>query len=164
MIVILIFLLAFSVILFILMKPISSKAKLERKRTESILIAKQDSIRKLDKILAISLKKRQDSILKIETERNEVAVAAELKVWYKTKAGKIQKKYPDWSREDCQRLANREIWIGMRIGMVVYLRGAPNHANPSNYGNGTEWQWCWDNYTPMCFYDTNNDQIVDSYN
>jgi hypothetical protein len=47
--------------------------------------------------------------------------------------------------------------------MLKYIRGLPNSANPSNYGMGTEWQWCWNNYTPSCFYG-DEDGIIDSYN
>lgn len=81
----------------------------------------------------------------------------------KTKAGKIYKKHPNWSREDCERLSKKQIWIGMEYEMLVYLRGRPNHVNTSNYGNGDEYQACWDNYDPGCFY-FDETQIIKSYN
>lgn len=82
----------------------------------------------------------------------------------KTKAGYIQKRHPEWSKEDCKLLAKGKIWIGMHIDMVKYLRGQPNSANPSNYGDGVKWQWCWSSYSPSCFYDDDNDGKIDSYN
>jgi hypothetical protein len=48
--------------------------------------------------------------------------------------------------------------------LVASLGSKPNSANPSNYGNGTSWQYCWWNTTPSCFYDNNDDGIIDSYN
>lgn len=83
--------------------------------------------------------------------------------WDASKAGKIWKKHPEWEKSDCKKIANNEIWIGMSYDMLVFERGKPNSVNPSNYGNGTEWQWCWDGYTPSCFY-AKDDKIITSYN
>lgn len=47
--------------------------------------------------------------------------------------------------------------------MVVYLRGKPNTINPSNYGKGINYQFCYHNYKPSCFY-SKEDQIITSYN
>jgi hypothetical protein len=92
--------------------------------------------------------------------------AAEQKAWDNSKAGKICKANKDknWSKEECQRVANRKIWVGMTYDMLVYEMGKPNSANPSNYGSGTSWQWCWYDISPSCFYDNNDDSIIDSYN
>lgn len=84
--------------------------------------------------------------------------------WNKSKAGRIYKKHPEWSRDDCEKLADGSIWIGMNYEMVVYLFGRPNSKTPSNYGNGTSWQYCWYNYSPSCFYDQDNDGRIDAYN
>ena len=83
--------------------------------------------------------------------------------WSSAQARQICASHPDWTQSDCERLAENRIWIGMHYDMLIYLRGKPNAANPSNYGYGTEWQWCWYDYTPSCFYGE-NDGIVDSYN
>jgi len=80
------------------------------------------------------------------------------------KAYKIHNKHPEWAIEDCMLLAEDKIWIGMSLDMLKYQRGKPNSANPSSYGNGVKWQWCWSEYTPSCFYDDNNDGLVDSFN
>ena len=89
----------------------------------------------------------------------------ELAAYHKTRAGRINKKHSSWSREDCQRIANGDVWIGMHIDMLkVVYGGNPDSANPSNYGNGTQWQWCWSDWNPSCFYDDDNDGLIDSYN
>lgn len=93
----------------------------------------------------------------------EVKDQITLQKWNNSKAGKIYKKHPDWSIEDCERLANRRYWIGMTIDMLKCIRGTPNSANPSNYGSGTNWQWCWYDYSPSCFYG-GSDGIITSYN
>ena len=107
----------------------------------------------------------EDSIYKIESEKRIKIELSEEAAFMKTKAGKIRKKHPKWSREDCEKLAEGSIWIGMDIQMLKYKRGLPNSANPSNYGGGvTQWQWCWDGWTPSCFYDNDGDGKIDSYN
>jgi len=78
--------------------------------------------------------------------------------------GKLCNKHRDWSHTDCTKVAAGKIWIGMSLDMLKAERGLPNSANPSNYGSGTQYQWCWHNYTPSCFYDHNNDGSIDSYN
>lgn len=96
----------------------------------------------------------QEKLAKEETEQ---------KAWEQSKAGKICKDNPEWDKSDCERLANNKIWVGMSLDMLKYKRGLPNVANPSNYGNGNEWQWCWWDYTPSCFYG-GDDGIIESYN
>ncbi|WP_310378220.1 zinc-ribbon domain-containing protein [Flavobacterium sp.] len=103
----------------------------------------------------VAEKKLQDSL-------NKIAEIEEAN-FKKTKAGKIQKKHPEWSREDCERIANKKIWIGMNYDMLLYLRGKPNDVNTSDYGNGPEYQCCWDDYDPSCFY-MKSDDIITSYN
>ena len=85
------------------------------------------------------------------------------KKWEKTKAGKIYLKHPDWFKEDCEKIARGEIWIGMSIDMLYYERGKANRRNDSNYGNGVNYQYCWDDYNPSCFY-CGTDGIITSYN
>ena len=101
---------------------------------------------------------------KAETEALRKQEIVDEKKFLKSKAGRIWKKHPEWSKEDCELLASNKIWIGMAYSMLKYKRGLPDHANPSNYGNGTQWQWCWNDYTPSCFYDHDDDGKIDSYN
>lgn len=119
-------------------------------------IAKADSISKALMQLDSIAKVREDSIQEAEELKEQ-------KEFEKTKAGKIWKKHPEWSKEDCKALAENKIWIGMEISMVKYLNGTPNSKNVSNYGNGNEYQYCWYNNTPSCYY-CGEDGIVTSYN
>jgi len=115
------------------------------------------------KYQVIIMKQVKDSILQVKQDSIVKATEIAEKKWESTKAGQIHKKHPNWSKEECELLAARKIWIGMNLDMLKYLRGNPNHANPSNYGNGTEWQWCWDDYSPSCFYGK-DDGIITAYN
>jgi len=111
--------------------------------------------------MELQFKKINASIARDKINQKQIDI--ENKKWNNSKAGKIQRKHPNWTNEECINLANRQVWIGMTIEMLKYSRGKPNHANPSNYGNGTEWQWCWDDYTPSCFYGKDNG-VITSYN
>ncbi len=82
----------------------------------------------------------------------------------RTKAGKLWAKHSYWSKADCEKLAQGQIWIGMDYEMLVLERGRPDSINPSNYGDGTRYQYCWSGRTPSCFYDNNGDDKIDSYN
>ena len=103
---------------------------------------------------------RIDSVLAAQATRGKKEADAAFK---KTKAGKIQAKHSDWTKEDCEKLARKEIWIGMSIDQVVYLRGRPNSRNDSNYGTGNKYQYGWDGYNPQFFY-CGEDAIVTAYN
>jgi hypothetical protein len=89
---------------------------------------------------------------------------AEQAAWDNSRAGQLCNAHPDWLKWECQNVADRKHWIGMTYEMLMAVRGKPNSANPSNYGRGTQWQWCWWRYTPSCFYDNNDDGIIDAYN
>ena len=89
---------------------------------------------------------------------------AEEAAWQASPAGKLCAKHTDWQKEECDKVAANRVWIGISYDMLVYLRGSPDRINPSNYGQGTQYQYCWDGYTPSCFYDRNNDGKLDAYN
>lgn len=76
---------------------------------------------------------------------------------------RLQKLHPSWSVEECKAIERGNIWIGMTLDMLICERGLPTSKNPSNYGNGVQWQWCWDNQTPSCFYG-GEDEIITAYN
>jgi hypothetical protein len=105
-----------------------------------------------------------------ETARKEAEEKALLEkqkeenAWKSSKAGKICTAHPEWGKEACEDLADNRVWVGMTYDMLVYERGNPNSINPSNYGNGTQYQYCWNYHTPRCFYDHNDDDILDAYN
>jgi len=109
------------------------------------------------------IKAEQEAAEKAKAEA-DAKLKAEQEAWEKTKAGQLCKKHPEWLKSECEDVANNRIWIGMTLDMLKVNRGLPDSANPSNYGSGTQWQWCWFNYTPSCFYDNNNDGVIDSYN
>jgi uncharacterized membrane protein YvbJ len=109
-------------------------------------ISKEDSIKAQARIDSIN---KQE---KIEEEK-----------FMKTKAGKIHKKHPEWSKEDCIKISDHRIWIGMNYEMLVYMRGKPNDVNTSNYGDGPSYQACWHDYDPSCFY-FDESYIITSYN
>ena len=85
-------------------------------------------------------------------------------VWDSSEAGILCKAHPEWLPVDCDRIANGGIWIGMTYDMLVASLGRrPDSANLSNYGSRNQWQWCWHNHTPSCFYG-GDDEIITSYN
>lgn len=114
---------------------------------------------------------KEDSI-DIIVRREETSDERDLRIkieqknlgWTQSEAGQICARHPDWEKYDCTRVAEGEIWIGMYYKMLLEQRGEPTTTSPSDYGSEIEWQWCWSGWTPFCFYDDNNDGIVDSYN
>lgn len=125
------------------MKP--TDAIVQPTHGDSIEIASSDRADSIERIAAI----RRDSVLKAG--------------FRKTPAGKIQDKHPEWSDEDCTKLANHNIWIGMSISMVIYERGGYSSRNISDYGSGKRYQYCWEGFETNCFY-CGKDGIVISYN
>lgn len=93
----------------------------------------------------------------------EQQAAKEEAEWKRSKAGKLQSKHPDWTREECQSVVDKMVWIGMKIEMVVAERGNHFRRHSSNYGSGIRYQYCWSNYESSCFY-CNEDGVVTSYN
>ncbi|MDD4333264.1 MAG: hypothetical protein PHT51_04075 [Patescibacteria group bacterium] len=116
----------------------------------------------IEKQKAESEQKERDALQKAEEKKKQQELA-EQKKWEQSKAGQICKNHPEWLKEECIRLSENKIWVGMSYDMLVYKRGKPNSATPSNYGSGNQWQWCWWDYTPSCFYG-GDDGIVESYN
>jgi hypothetical protein len=116
------------------------------------LLEKREEIELAENILEAKRRQR-------ETEKN----AENRKVWENSKYGKLQKKHPDWTDDECMKVVDKKIWIGMTYDMLLYQRGKPNTVNPSNYGSGTQYQCCWDDYSPSCFY-MKEDNIIYSYN
>jgi hypothetical protein len=124
--------------------------------------------RELDEAEQAEVKRKADEAAaarKKTADEQKAKDEAEQAAFDKTKAGKLCKAHPDWTKEECQRVADNKYWIGMKYEMLVAERGNPESINPSNYGNGTQYQYCWGyQYTPSCFYDQNNDNIIDAFN
>lgn len=89
--------------------------------------------------------------------------AAAKKRFEKTKVGKLQKKHPSWTIDECNKVIAKEIWIGMEYDMLVSERGRPHTINKSNYGRGLQYQFCWEGYSSNYFY-SEDDLIITSYN
>jgi type IV secretory pathway VirB10-like protein len=104
-----------------------------------------------------------DAKAKAAEAKAEAEAKAQEAAYSRSRAGRLCAKHPDWTRDDCESVAHNKIWVGMSLEMLETNRGRPDHANPSNYGNGTSWQWCWDDYTPSCFYGE-GDGIITAYN
>ncbi|MDA3840617.1 MAG: hypothetical protein PF572_06060 [Patescibacteria group bacterium] len=121
--------------------------------------------REAEEARIIAEKKAEERRITIEREakEREAERLAEEKKWAQSPAGQLQAKYL-WSKEACEKVVDKKIWIGMEYEMLVEIRGKPNSANPSNYGDGTEWQWCWHGFSPFCFYDNDGDTLIDSWN
>ncbi len=90
--------------------------------------------------------------------------AEELAAWEKSEAGQICAKHPTWEKEDCDMVADEQVWVGMTYDMLVYQLGEPDSMNPSNYGGRNRYQYCWRSQSPSCFYDNNDDGVIDAYN
>ena len=113
-----------------------------------------------------------DAAAKAKTDADAVAAAqaaadaktkADQAAYDNSPAGRLCAKHLDWTQPECQEVANNKLWVGMTLDMLKVERGDPDHSNPSNVGSGNTWQWCWDNYTPSCFYG-GDDGITTSYN
>lgn len=120
-----------------------------------VKITKDAELLRLDSIKQVENARLMDSARAIEKKEHER--------WLLTKAGKISKRHPAWSEEDCERVSRGEIWIGMHIQMVRYTYGEPDKVNVSNYGRGNEYQYVWHDWEPGYFY-TKENLIVTSYN
>lgn len=108
--------------------------------------------------------KKTENIISNQETRPTMS-AAELAKWKGTPAGKLCAKHSSWTKEDCDKLIADKIWIGMTYDMLIYSHGGkPNTTNPSNYGGGIKYQYCWSDYTPSCYYDNNDDGVIDAYN
>lgn len=140
------FLLGIAFIVFMINKCSGTKDNSDLTTNAVTHISKEDSIKNKIKIDSI------DNLQKIEEEK-----------FLKSKAGKIHKKHPEWSKEDCISISENKIWIGMNYDMLVYMRGKPDNVNTSNYGDGPHYQACWHDYDASCFY-FDNSQIITSYN
>lgn len=134
------------------LKKGTAKFYIERAETDS---------EKTERLAALD---RERQRLRDESAAAQKAARRGDEAWMKSKAGRLCEKHPDWTKTDCDRVSEQRYWVGMTYEMLVEGWGKPTSANPSDYGSGIQWQWCWLNYTPSCFYDDNGDGIIDSYN
>ena len=124
---------------------------------EKVEIAKQQA--------EAEAKEKAELEAQAKAEKERIAeIEAEERAWNNTKAGRLCNAHPTWAKQECKYVAEGRYWIGMSLDMLKTLRGSPDAANPSNYGSGVQWQYCWYDYTPSCFYDENDDGLMDKYN
>ena len=100
----------------------------------------------------------KDSIKAAKETAKEIAIERAKHAKYQ----KIMDKF-DCSEEEADLFLKHRIWIGMSYKMLTSMRGLPNHINTSNYGDGNQYQACWYDYNPSCFY-FNSTQIITAYN
>lgn len=100
----------------------------------------------------------------LKARADAVTAKAEAEEWEKNPAKPICDAHPTWKKDECELVYKGKIWVGMSYDMLVYEAGKPDTKNVSNYGNGSEYQYCWDDLTPNCFYDDDNDGLIDAYN
>lgn len=87
-------------------------------------------------------------------EKNNVA-------FMKTKAGTIKKLHPDWSKEDCQKLADNYLWKGMNIEMVKYVRGNPDDVKVYESDWTNKYEYVWKKEGISRFYTDEDGAVVD---
>jgi hypothetical protein len=125
--------------------------------TKTLSVTRVYSNQEKTDMAAATLKAQQDALAA------DAKAKADQLAYDNSPAGKLCKKHPEWTPDDCTGVAKHQYWIGMSLDMLKAEHGLPNHSNPSDYGSGTHWQWCWDDITPSCFYG-GDDMIITSYN
>lgn len=133
--------------------------QIQRILTEEELVIKQQQEEEANKKAEEAVKNAEEA-----KKKAEEAAAAEEAAWLASKAGRICAQHTEWTRDECQGLADNKIWIGMSYEMLITEFGEPDSTNVSNYGYGQRYQYCWHYKTSTCFYDDNDDGIIDSYN
>lgn len=105
----------------------------------------------------------------------EAKATADRTAYDKSPAGKLCKTLAAWgvmnarantgaTRDDCERAARGDVWIGMNVLMLIAERGQPDVDNQSNYGRGNEYQYCWYDLKPECVYLQPGSDLITSYN
>lgn len=126
----------------------------QAKRKEMVKESEQADAQAKTRTATEQAAKQQELQAKLEQQQAEFA---------KTPTGQLCAKHPEWSKNDCERIANKEVWIGMDNDMLAEERGRADSKNVANYGSGDEYQFCWNKLIPRCVY-MKDDGIVTSYN
>ena len=61
------------------------------------------------------------------------------------------KKHPTWRPRDCERVAKKEMWVGMTGEMLLESRGAPDHVKKITTAAGTNQAWFYARTTGSAF-------------
>jgi hypothetical protein len=67
------------------------------------------------------------------------------------RASQLLQSHPDWSKDDCIRIAKGDIWIGMRKDQLQLSRGTPHSVDKSYNGNILNEQWAYGKLGPFVY-------------
>lgn len=89
-------------------------------------------------------------------EKKKIQAAEQAKVegkFLKSKAGRLWKQHPDWSREDCRLIADKQVRIGMNREQVLAALGKPEDKNITFTANRTREQWVYFGSSVFVYFD-----------
>ncbi|MFA5368824.1 MAG: hypothetical protein WC303_02315, partial [Candidatus Paceibacterota bacterium] len=80
---------------------------------------------------ADELKARELAAAKAEVEKEAKLRAERAKqvAWDESRAGQLCKKYLSWTKEECQDIADKKIWMGMTKEQAIESVGRPHNIN-----------------------------------
>lgn len=61
------------------------------------------------------------------------------------------KKHPTWKARDCERVARKEMWVGMTGEMLLESQGAPVRTKKITTAAGTNQLWFYERQTGAAF-------------
>lgn len=65
-----------------------------------------------------------------------------------------------WNAEDCQKVAERKIWIGMTQDQLILSWGLPNDRNNSTYSFGVHSQWVYGTFGSYVYLEGKDDNSM----
>lgn len=70
-----------------------------------------------------------------------------------------------WSEEECQKIAEQKIWLGMSRDQLVLSWGVPKDTNDTVASWGVHSQWVYDDFGPYVYLEgkSKNDLVVTSW-
>lgn len=110
-----------------------------RKLTEEEIVNKEEA------------KARAEAIAKEKAAK----ARAEREAWEQSRAGQLCKEHPTWTKEECQDIENKKIWIGMTKEQAIESWGRPYDVNKSVGSWGVHEQWVLRDsiYTPYLYFE-----------
>ncbi len=128
---------------------IEASVVIKRIFTEQEKIAAEEAVKKQEALeIQQKAQAEEDAKAKIaeEVQRQaqaayEVKLKAEQAAYENSKAGKLCKTHPTWSKDDCAIIAEGKVSIGMTSEQAVAAWGRPNDINKTTYSFGVHEQW-----------------------
>ena len=120
---------------------------IESQVKEMLVLAEKDNLKVVDiKREAHSSKEVGQRAEQRKKEKEEAAAKAkaEQEAWERTKAGQICKKNPWWTKETCENIANKKVWIGMSTDQAIASWGKPDDINKTVTSLGVHEQWSYE--------------------